>query len=27
MIFYILTDVYRRFIVPRLRGGKGASHK
>jgi nitrate/TMAO reductase-like tetraheme cytochrome c subunit len=27
MIFYILTDIYRRFIVPRLRGGKGASHK
>jgi nitrate/TMAO reductase-like tetraheme cytochrome c subunit len=27
MIFYILTDVHRRFIVPRLRGGKGASHK
>jgi nitrate/TMAO reductase-like tetraheme cytochrome c subunit len=27
MIFYIITDVYRRFIVPRLRGGKGASHK
>lgn len=27
MIFYILTDVYRRFIVPRLRGGKGDSHK
>jgi len=27
MIFYILTDVYRRFVVPRLRGGKGASHK
>jgi len=26
MIFYILTDIYRRFIVPRLRG-KGASHK
>ena len=27
MIFYILTDIYRRFVVPRLRGGKGASHK
>ena len=26
MLFYILTDVYRRFIVPRLRG-KGATHK
>ena len=26
MIFYIITDVYRRFIVPRLRG-KGGSHK
>ena len=27
MLFYILTDVYRRFIVPRLRRGKGDSHK
>lgn len=27
MLFYVLTDVYRRFIAPRLRGGKGASHK
>ena len=27
MIFYILTDIYRRFIVPRLRGSKGDSHK
>jgi len=26
MLFYILTDIYRRFIVPRLRG-KGATHK
>jgi len=26
MVFYVLTDVYRRFIAPRL-GGKGGSHK
>jgi hypothetical protein len=26
MIFYVLTDVYRRFIAPRLRG-KGAPHQ
>jgi hypothetical protein len=25
MLFYVLTDVYRRFIAPRL--GKGGSHK
>ena len=27
MVFYILTDIYRRFIVPRFNRGKGASHK
>ena len=26
MIFYVLTDIYRRFIAPRLRG-KGAPHQ
>ncbi len=26
MLFYVLTDIYRRFIAPRL-GGKGGSHK
>jgi hypothetical protein len=26
MAFYVLTDVYRRFIAPRL-GKKGAPHK